>query len=194
MLAASAGGPSAIATVLGGLPADFPSPVLVVCHSSPRSRGLLAEVLQRSTALEVKNAEEGERLRAGIVYIAPPDRHLAVTSHGRCVVSSSDRVNFSRPAADVLFASAAAFGVGTLAVVMTGYLHDGASGASAIRAAGGVVLVQDPQGCEAPGMPAATIANGAAHLALPLPKLAHAIVSLVTVPGARDLFGLRRAG
>ena len=165
----------------------------MTCHVPPDSKGLLPALLGRNAKLKVKNAEEGERLRSGCVYVAPPDRHLAITPNGRCELSRSAYVNFTRPAADVLFASASGFASGALGVVLTGYLYDGAAGAAAIRAAGGIVLAQEPTTSVASGMPSAAIDNGAANLVLPLESLPSALVTLVSVPGARELFGLPRA-
>ena len=77
-LAASAGGLKALSQVLAALPADFPASIVVVQHLDPRYRSLMSEILSRRTALQVKQAEEGDHLTAGTVYIAPPNRHLLV--------------------------------------------------------------------------------------------------------------------
>jgi two-component system chemotaxis response regulator CheB len=178
--------------LLAPLRRDFPAPVMVVQHIDPRSPSLLPELLAPHTALVVKQAEDGERLSAATVYVAPPGRHLLVNAERRCALSDAPPVWFARPAADPLFVSVAeVFGARALAVVLTGKLRDGADGAIAIRNAGGVVLAQDPASCRAPGMPRAAIECGAAQLSLPLAALGPALSALVRVRGAAALFGLQ---
>jgi two-component system chemotaxis response regulator CheB len=190
-IGASLGGRAVLEEILAPLPADFPVPVLVVQHLHPRAPGYLPTLLGRRTRLTVKHAESGEELRAATVYVAPPGQHLLVTPEGRCLLSDDPLVCHARPAADPLFTSAAkAFGARTLGVVLTGRLRDGATGAVAIRRAGGVVLAQEPASCRAPEMPAAALSRGAVHVTLPPAAIAAALVGLVAVPGVRALFGL----
>lgn len=195
VVAASAGGVEALGTLLAGLPPTFPVPLLVVQHVGPHAGRHLREVLQRRTRLQVAWAEEGRRLRPETAYLAPPDRHLEVGPGRVCRLTEAPRVCFVRPAADPLFASAAAaFGPRALGVVLTGMGRDGTAGAQALRAAGGTVLVQAPTGgCFAPSMPASVLAAGACDFVLPLERLAHALVGLAAVPGAAALFGLAAA-
>jgi two-component system chemotaxis response regulator CheB len=125
-LAASAGGLSALSRVLGGLPADFPASIVIVQHLDPRHRSLMAEIMSKRTKLEVKQAEEGDQLQPGWIYIAPPDHHLLVNSDGRLSLSQSELVHFVRPSADLLFDSlAASYGEQAIAVVLSGsgYCH-----------------------------------------------------------------------
>jgi two-component system chemotaxis response regulator CheB len=191
VVAASLGGPRALGEILERLPAEFPAPILVAQHVAAHSPGYLPEMLAQRSRLAVRHPAAGEPLRAGTVYLAPPGRHLLVAAGGRCAVSDGPRVSFARPAADLLFASAAeAFGARVLGVVLTGLLFDGAAGAAAIRAAGGVVLAQDPATCRAPEMPRAAIRRGAVHFTLPPATIAAALVGLVAVPGTPALFGL----
>jgi two-component system chemotaxis response regulator CheB len=192
VIAASLGGRETLERVLGPLPVDFPAPIVVVQHLHPLSPGCLPGLLARRTALAVVHARPEAPLRGGTVYVAPPGRHLLVTRARRCALSDGPRVNFARPAADLLFASAAeSFGARTLGVVLTGRLSDGASGAAAIRRAGGVVLAQDPATCVAPDMPRATIERAGAQFVLPPATLAAALIALVALPGVPSLFGLR---
>lgn len=106
-IGASLGGIAALRRVLGGLPADFPAAVLVVQHADPRAPSRLAGALAAATPLQVRAAAEGERMREGVVYVAPPDRHLRVDAAGALRLTDEPLVNFVRPAADVLFASLA---------------------------------------------------------------------------------------
>jgi two-component system chemotaxis response regulator CheB len=137
-LAASAGGLRAIEQVLAALPADFPAAIVVVQHLDPRHRSLMASILSRHTALTVQEAREGDRLRPGMVFIAPPNRHLLVNPDGSLSLSQSELVHFVRPSADLLFESvAASFKERAIAVVLTGTGSDGAMGVQAIKKMGG---------------------------------------------------------
>jgi two-component system, chemotaxis family, protein-glutamate methylesterase/glutaminase len=98
-LAASAGGLTALTNVLSALPAEFPAAIAIVQHLDPRHRSLMADILSRHTALEVKQAEEGDCLASGVVYIAPPNRHLLVNGDGTLSLTQSELVHFLRPSA-----------------------------------------------------------------------------------------------
>jgi len=192
-LAASAGGLSALIEVLSGLPDDFPAPVLVCQHRSCRPDGedTLVRILARSCALKVIQAQAGIAL-PGIVYVAPPDRHLLISGQA-LVLSDAAPVNLNRPSADVLFESLATqLRSRVIAVVLSGSLKDGAIGVVKVKAAGGRVIVQEPQTATCPGMPRAAIASGCADLVLPSWAIADAITTLAMVPGANGLFPLTR--
>lgn len=192
VIAASAGGVEALRAVLSRLPAGFPAPIGLVLHLSPRLPSRLPELLRRWSRLDAAFAAEGERPRAGTVYAAPPNRHLVVRPDGRFGLLDTAKVNFTRPAADPLFETAAArFGRRALAVVLTGMGRDGASGARAIRAEGGTVIAQDPGTAFAPSMPGRVVASGAAQLVLPPAGVADALTALVMLPGAAGLLGPR---
>jgi two-component system chemotaxis response regulator CheB len=133
-VAASAGGLKALSLVFSMLPPDFPAAVVVVQHLDPRHRSLMADILSRRTPLQVKQAEEGDRLRPGTVYIAPPDRHLLVNPDGSLSLSQSELVHFVRPSADLLFESmAASYKERSIAVVLTGSGSDGTMGVQAVK-------------------------------------------------------------
>lgn len=181
-IASSAGGIQALTILLGALPADFPVPVVVVQHLDPRHRTVLAEVLDRRTELRVKLAENGEKVVAGIVYIAPPDRHLLIDEDRAVSLTSSALVHFVRPSADLLFESVAgAYGPRAIACVLTGTGRDGAKGTEAVKSRGGTVIVQDPLTAEFKGMPEATVATGSVDFALPVHEVATVIRGLVEV-------------
>lgn len=128
-IASSAGGVQALGTILSALPADFPAALVVVQHVRPRHRSLLAEVLARRTPLRVKPAEDGDRLAPGVVFVAPPDRHVLVNPDGTVSLTHTQRVRHVRPSADVLFPSLAASCHGRgVAVVLTGGDSNGAAG------------------------------------------------------------------
>ena len=178
-LAASAGGLKALSRVLASLPADFAAAVVVVQHLMPGRLSLLADILARRTPLRVKQAEEGDSLCAGTVYVAPPDHHLIVGPGGRLRLTRTPLVHFSRPSADVLLESlAAAFPGHSVAVVLTGTGRDGAGGAGVVRRAGGFSIAQDPATAEFIGMPGAAVAAGVDFI-LSLDDIAPALIGLV---------------
>lgn len=179
-IAASAGGITALGHVLGGLPAGFPVPVLVVQHLDPRHKTIIADVLGRRANMPVVLAQDKDRAAAGTIYIAPPNHHLLVEPKGVLVLSSSELVHFLRPSADLLFESVAgAYGPSAIACVLTGTGVDGAMGTSAVKSRGGTVIVEDPALAEFRGMPEAAIAAGAVDFILPLDEIAGVIDSLV---------------
>jgi two-component system, chemotaxis family, protein-glutamate methylesterase/glutaminase len=182
-VASSAGGVVALGRLLPGLPPDFPAVVLIVQHLDPRHRSLMAEILSRRTPLPVVEASQGERLQGGTVYIAPPNRHLLVSTEGRVSLSESEMIHFVRPSADLLFESVAArYRDRAIAVVLTGCGQDGAMGVRAIKKMGGTVIVQDEESSEFQGMPQAAIRTGDVDFVLPLDEIAGAVVMLV-MPG-----------
>jgi two-component system chemotaxis response regulator CheB len=182
-IAASAGGIAALGRVLGGLPGDFPVPVVVVQHLDPRHQTIIADVLGRRAKLPVQLAQEGDRAEAGAIYIAPPNHHLLVGANGTLTLSSSELVHFVRPSADLLFESVAGtYGPRAIACVLTGSGSDGAMGVSAIKSRGGTVIAEDPELAEFKGMPEAAVSSGAVDFVLPLDEIAPVIRGLV---GAR---------
>ena len=179
-LAASAGGLKALSQVLTALPADFPASIVVVQHLDPRHRSLMADILSRRTALQVKQAEEGNRLTAGTAYIAPPNRHLLVNPDSTLSLSQSELVHFVRPSADLLFESvAASYKDRAVAVVLSGTGSDGSMGVRAIKKMGGTVIVQDEKTAEFFGMPGAAVQTGCVDFILPLDEIPSALVTLV---------------
>jgi two-component system, chemotaxis family, protein-glutamate methylesterase/glutaminase len=183
-MAASAGGVTALSTVLSALPASLVVPVLVVLHLDPRHETVIAQVLGRRTPMRVKLAEDGEVARPGTVHVAPPARHLVVHGGGLLSLEASEPVQFVRPSADLLFESVAgAYGDRGIAVVLTGTGADGATGVRAVEARGGTVIVQDLTTAEFNGMPRAAAETGAADFVLPLAEIGP-VVHRLTSPGA----------
>ncbi|WP_309248516.1 chemotaxis protein CheB [Streptomyces sp. MNP-20] len=183
LVASSAGGIQGLGTLLGGLDAAWPAPVLVAQHLRRSRETRIVAVLSRATALTVTLAQGGEQPQAGTVYIAPPDRHLCVHETGTLYLTREDRVNSARPAADPLFESAAkTYGPQAVAVVLTGADGDGAQGVRAVRAHGGTVIVQDPETAAFHGMPKAAIRTGQVDYVLPLAGIAPALGRLLGIP------------
>ncbi len=180
LLTASAGGLKALSLILSKLPGDFPAPIVVVQHISPNRPSLVAEILDHRTSLVVKQAEDGELLFAGIVYLAPPNQHLLVNSDGTLSLSNSEKERFVRPAADVLFKSVAASSfTQIIAVVLTGMDGDGAIGVKAISKIGGTIIAQDEATSQFFGMPSSAIATGCVDLILPLDAIATTLLNIV---------------
>lgn len=169
---ASAGGLRALERVLARLPAAFRLPIVVAQHRARESTDAYPAVVSATTRLRVQEAEDDEPLRAGHVYVGPPDYHVLVEP-GRIALSADGPVRFSRPSIDVLFESAAdAYGAGVLAVLLTGSSSDGARGLLRVKEAGGVAIVQEPRTAASPEMPAAAIAMAPVDAVLPLDSIA----------------------
>ncbi len=173
-LAASAGGFVPLWRTLEALPPNFPAAVVVLLHRTPPSR--LDEFLKDRIPLPVREAAHGQPLKPGLVLVAPTCVHMGVDRRGRVVLQDSPPVNFTRPAADVLFRSLAdSFGEQATAVVFSGMGRDGAAGTSAIRRAGGLVIAQDAASAEYANMPVAAVDLGKVDLVLRTEQIAAAI-------------------
>jgi two-component system, chemotaxis family, protein-glutamate methylesterase/glutaminase len=177
-ICASTGGPRALETVLAGLPADFPLPVLVVQHMSLGFMGGLIAVLERSVPLPIGVARDGQGAAPGI-WFPPDDAHLLLGAGMRLSLDRETVVSAHRPSADVLLASVAdSAGPGAVGVVLTGMGRDGAAGVAAIRRRGGRVIAQDEATSVVYGMPRAAAGAGASSI-LALPDIAPALRRLV---------------
>jgi two-component system chemotaxis response regulator CheB len=192
-ITASAGGVEALSKVLSGLPPDFPVPIVVVQHMSPHHPSMLPEILARRCAIAVKQAEEGDALKSGTAFIAPPDQHLLVNGDGTLSLSHSDLVHFVRPSADLLFESvAASHRERAIAVVLTGTGIDATMGVQAVDKMGGWVIAEDPETADFAGMPRAAVETGTVDEVLELGEIAGRLVELVRKDGRRKC-GLGRA-
>jgi two-component system chemotaxis response regulator CheB len=181
-ICASAGGLNALSQVLSALPADFPAAITVVQHLSRHQPSMMADILSRRIALQVKQAEAGDCLRPGTVYIAPPDNHLLINPDGSLSLSHSELVHFVRPSADLLFESvAASLKQRAIALVLTGRGSDGAMGVRAIKEMGGTVIAQDRDTSEYYDMPEAAINTGVVDWVVPLNQIATTLVNLVNM-------------
>ena len=183
----STGGPNALAEIVPALPVGLGVAVLVVQHMPVLFTGLLAERLDRLSAVSVVEAVDGELVVGGRVYIAPGGRHLSLAGSGvgvggvRVVLGDGPPENSCRPAADVLFRSAVGcYGAATLAVVLTGMGRDGLAGARVVRAAGGFVVAQSEQSSVVASMPAAVAAAGLADAVVPLDQIAAKLIDWTT--------------
>jgi two-component system chemotaxis response regulator CheB len=179
VIGASKGGFRALPKLLAGLGAGFPLPIAVVAHRTAQGSDPLEEHLARTSPLPVRSAEDKMPILAGVVVVAPADYHLLIDG-GHYALSTEPPVAYSRPSIDLLFESAArAFGRGVIAVVLTGANEDGARGAAEVKAAGGVVLVEDPTTAEVARMPAAAIRRAAVDRVRPIDEMAAAVLEVV---------------
>lgn len=172
VVGASAGGVSALQSLLSALPATLELPVLVVLHL-PRDRpSRIADLLDAGCPLPVREAEDKQPLQPGTVNFAPPDYHLLVEDRATLALSIDPPVLFSRPAIDPLFESAAdVFGNGVLAILLTGASADGSDGVAAVRRAGGEAWIQCPEEAYSSMMPASALAHAGADAVLPLTSI-----------------------
>jgi two-component system, chemotaxis family, CheB/CheR fusion protein len=155
VIGASAGGIEALSILVGTLPRELAAPIVVAQHIDPRRESHLGEILDRRTELPVVTVEERATLEHGTIYVVPANRHVVVTDHE---VSIAEAPPHSRPSpsVDMLLSSAAEiFQERLVAVILTGTGSDGAEGARQVKAAGGTVVIQDPETARFPAMPSA---------------------------------------
>ncbi len=179
VIGCSTGGPQALQTVLTKLPATFPCPVVVAQHMPKFFTKPFAERLDQLCALEVREAQEGDQLRAGLILIAPGGQHLTLESQGGMVkthISEHPTHLPYRPSVDLLMQSAAnLYGSKVTGLVMTGMGQDGLEGARAIQKNGGSVLAQDEASCVVYGMPKAVAEHGCVNKVVSIEKIANEI-------------------
>ena len=182
VLGASAGGVQALCEVIGSLPPNLPAAVFVVLHIAPHGRSAMPAILSRAGCLPASHPADGEPIVPGRIYVAPPDRHLAMEDSQVCL-SRNATENGRRPAVDVTFRSAARqYGRRVIAVVLTGNLDDGTAGLGLVKKLGGVAVVQDPNEADYPSMPKSAIANVPVDHVVPLADIGSLLTDLVHEP------------
>lgn len=176
VVGASAGGVPLLSELLRSLPAGFPCPVFVVMHIGRHS--MLPVVIGRGARLPVTRAHDGETIEPGHVYVAPSNQHMLVED-GRITLSHGPRENRARPAVNPLFRSAArAYQEGTVGIVLSGELDDGAAGLAAIKVRGGTTIVQDPAEAWASSMPLCAMRATQVDYCLRIAEIAPLLVKL----------------
>jgi two-component system chemotaxis response regulator CheB len=176
VIGSSTGGPRALGTLVPQLRNDGHTAYLIVQHMPAGFTKSLAERLDSLSELTVREAQEGDRLAAGVALVAPGDFHLRVAATGAIELDHSDRVHGVRPSVDITLGSVAQhFGRQTVVSILTGMGVDGATGAAAVHAAGGSVLAEDESTCVVYGMPRAVVEKGVADRVVPLDRMAHAV-------------------
>jgi two-component system, chemotaxis family, protein-glutamate methylesterase/glutaminase len=184
VIASSTGGPTALEAIFTNLKGPFRKPIFIAQHMPPVFTGILAKRMSELCGVIVKEGEDGEKVEAGKVYIAPGDWHMVLKKIDRDVyisLNQDPQRNSVRPAADFLFESAAAiYKNSLLGVVLTGMGEDGAQGAAAVRAADGAVIIQDKESCVVFGMPGAVFQNDDYDEIGDLRKISQTIKSVVS--------------
>jgi two-component system chemotaxis response regulator CheB len=180
----STGGPQALKQLIPLLPVDFPVPVAMVMHMPVGYTEMYARKLDEHSPLNVREAQEGDELRAGVVLLAPAGRHLSFQrrADGRVVAHLDARPfdTLHRPSVDVMFQSAAeVYRQRVLGVVMTGMGSDGKQGSAWIKSQGGLVYTESEETCVVYGMPSTVVEAGLSDRVVPLGRMAHAIREVV---------------
>jgi two-component system chemotaxis response regulator CheB len=181
VIGTSTGGPQALKSIVPRLPADFPVPVVIVIHMPVGYTDMYAKKLDELSPLKVVEAQAGDEIVAGVVYVAPAGRHLTfrggVDGAIRAQLDVRPLDTPHRPSVDVLFHSAAeAYGEGVLALVLTGMGADGREGAAWIKAKGGTVVTETEESCVVYGMPRSVVEAGLSDQSLALEDMAQGIM------------------
>jgi two-component system chemotaxis response regulator CheB len=179
VIGGSAGALTALTELLPAIPANYPLPIVIVVHLHPRQDSSHVERLDSLCALKVTEANEKEPVQPGRIYFAPPNYHLLIEKDRTFSLSIDERVNFCRPAIDVLFESAAqAYGAHVVGVVLTGANNDGAAGLRQIKERGGLAVVQDPRTAESTYMPQAALEATPVDHILSVPEIGQLFVKI----------------
>jgi two-component system, chemotaxis family, protein-glutamate methylesterase/glutaminase len=183
-IGASAGGLPALLQVVRTLPPSFAAPVLVVVHSAEFS--VLPSIVSAKGGIAAEFAQHGQRLPRGGMLVAPADHHLLVEDH-RVVLSRGPKQNNFRPAIDPLFQSAArVYGVSAIGVILSGMLDDGSAGLDAIKRAGGVAIVQNPEDAVCSEMPRNALAAARPDYVLNASEIGAQINELIAMAPRRS--------
>lgn len=192
VIGASAGGVEALTRLVGALPEDFPAAVLIVLHLAPQSHSVLPRILMRASSLPAMHPADRTPLRPGMIYVAPPDRHLLVAP-GAVRVLAGPKENRHRPAVDPLFRTAAqTYGAQVVGVILTGSGEDGTAGLLEVKRNGGLAIVQHPDDAFSAGMPSSALEFVKVDHCLPLAEIGPFLAHLVHEPLPAHLTGGER--
>ena len=180
VIGTSAGGMEALSRILTKLPLNFAAPILIVQHLSPQSDGYMARRFNEICNVTVKEAHEKEMILPGTVYIAPANYHLLVENDETISLTVDEKVNYARPAVDVLFETASdTYQDGLIGIILTGANSDGSKGLKKIKERGGLAIVQDPHTAVASSMPKAAIKETSVDYVLVVDEIAKKLIELV---------------
>ncbi|QTA37618.1 chemotaxis response regulator protein-glutamate methylesterase [Thermosipho ferrireducens] len=183
VIGSSTGGPKSLDMVVPALPENFPAPIIIVQHMPPGFTKSLAARLNKISSLNVKEAEDGDELKPGWVYVAPGNFHLGVRYHdkkGILYLDNSDKINNVRPAVDfTLDKVAEIYKDKTIAVILTGMGKDGTKGSFKVKYYKGKVIAESKETCVVYGMPKAVVEEGYADFVLPAYKIPEKLVEII---------------
>lgn len=196
VIGASAGGVTALKEIVASFPENFKASVFIVQHVSADSLSLLPKILENKCKLKVLHPQDGEKIKQGYIYIAPPDRHLII-EQDYILVKKGPKENRFRPSIDALFRSAAYnYGTRVIGLVLTGMLDDGTSGMWSVKRLGGLGIIQQPEDAEYPAMPLNVLEYVNVDYILPLSSIGELLCELVLetapVPNSIQLPDLHR--
>jgi len=190
VVAASTGGPQTMMNFIPRFPGSFAGAVILVQHMPGNFTSQFSQQLAEIAQIKVKEAEQGELLQPGVLYVCPGSHHLRVTQTGRITLDDGPRISGYRPCADVTMETVAQFaGPMSIAVVLTGMGNDAARGVTLVKDAGGHVIAQDEATSIIFGMPAEAIKTGAVDQIVPIDNVFHAIEKRVLY-----VFGAAKVG
>jgi len=194
VVGASAGGVEALSAMLCDMPSSLPTVFFVVLHRSPHRPSYLPLILERTSRLPAEHPRDGEKIRPGRIYVAPPDFHLMV-GEGVVRLSHGLKEHHNRPSIDSLFRSAAqVYGQRVIGVLLSGMLDDGVEGLKEIKKHGGLAIVQDPAGAGFPAMPQNALAQVEVDYCLPVTKIRDLMTRLPGLPRISVTWALTARG
>ncbi len=160
LLGCSAGGFQLTFKILSSLRSNFPLPIIVIIHRSPKYKSVIEDILNDKGNLPVSLVKDKERIENGMIYFAPPDYHLLIEPSGELTLDCSEPVHYCRPSIDVTFQSFSdVYTKNLIAILLSGANEDGADGMAYVSRAGGITVVQDPESAEVKTMPEAAISR-----------------------------------
>jgi two-component system chemotaxis response regulator CheB len=179
VIGASAGGVEGISSLASRFPPDINAAIFAVLHLPHNATSYMPQILERAGDLRAIHPGAESSIEKGVIYLAPPDKHLLVRE-GRVVTVAGPRENGHRPAIDPLFRSAAeAYGARVIGVILSGNLDDGTAGLAAVKSRGGTAIVQNPEETMCSGMPKSAIENVRVDYVLPLERIVPTILELI---------------
>ncbi|APT71437.1 chemotaxis protein CheY [Thermosipho affectus] len=183
VIGSSTGGPKSLDHVIPPLPSNFPAPIILVQHMPAGFTKSLANRLNKISNLNVKEAEEGDVLKPGWVYVAPGDYHLGIRLHDKksiVYLEKSEKINNVRPAVDfTLDKVAEIYKEKTISVILTGMGKDGTKGAFKVKYYKGIVIAESKETCVVYGMPKSVVEEGYADFVLPAYKIPGKLVEII---------------
>jgi two-component system chemotaxis response regulator CheB len=179
VIGVSSGGMNAMKIIFSLLPENFRIPIIIVQHVGSHSENVWIKLLNDKSKLEIKEADEKEKIENGKVYVAPANYHLLIERNKTFSLTIDEKVNFARPSIDVLFESAAeVYQNKLIGVILTGSNNDGTKGIRRIKEYGGLTIVEDPDTAESGFMPASVIASFLPDYILPLEEIVKILIKI----------------